>query len=167
MQPDDYGRIATFYDRLLPREVHCLSIPATALVLCRDGARRAADLSVGDIVIARDRGHAPIRAIEKAQTSVDTVLLSPDALGEQRPARLTLLDAAQPVLVRNWRAQLLFGKAHAMARAGALCDGEYIRALGKRLMNGLSLGFDAAHVIYVNGLELGCKPSPRAIRPAA
>ncbi|MEZ5716369.1 MAG: hypothetical protein R3D85_15150 [Paracoccaceae bacterium] len=77
-----------------------------------------------------------------------------------------ILPAAQPVLLRDWRARALFGQDQALCPVGRLVDGEFIRTAGRRRLDLIRLGFQSQHILYVDGMELACTPS-EALRKAA
>ena len=66
-----------------------------------------------------------------------------------------VLPEGQQILVRDWRAKALFGLREALAPAASLVDGEFITSEGLMTMVLYELQFDAPHVVYVDGLELG------------
>ena len=67
------------------------------------------------------------------------------------------VPAGQEVLIRDWRAEALFGKKTALVAAERLIDGEYIRDMGKGVMTVYELIFDTDHIIYAGGLEISAK----------
>ena len=72
----------------------------------------------------------------------------------RRPDRDVVLSADQHVLIRDWRAEALFGGKRAMVPASRLIDGEFVTDLGEIDMLLYQIEFDSPHVIYVDGLEL-------------
>jgi len=65
-----------------------------------------------------------------------------------------IIPAAQQILIRDWRAQSMFGKPQAIVQAGQLVDGEFILDLGTRDLHIVQLTFERPHVIYADGLEI-------------
>lgn len=128
------------------------------ILLTLDGEMPVEHLLPGDRVITRDTGTAVLRAIRKHRITTRAVRILAGSLGDTRPDRDVILPAAQQILVRDWRADALFGARCALARAGALVDGEFIQALGPRDMTLFELEFDAPHILYADGLELAFEP---------
>ncbi|WP_166486083.1 Hint domain-containing protein [Jannaschia sp. CCS1] len=123
-------------------------------VLTMDGAIPVEFLSTGDRLITR-RGVRKIKAILRHHVPEGTprVVISADALGGKPATDITLMPG-QRVLIRDWRAQALWGKDIAAPQAARLVDGEFIRTetTGAQVM--LSLYFGAPEIIYADGLEL-------------
>ncbi|MCE8554402.1 Hint domain-containing protein [Ruegeria pomeroyi] len=140
---------------------------AGTVLLTQDGEMPVEFLSPGDRIITRDRGFVPLRHLTRACQTVRAIRFAAGSLGDTRPDCDLILPAGQPVLIRDWRAQALFGTSQAMVRADALVDGEFIRDLGPRDMSLFQLHFDAAHVLYAGGLEVAGQCLPASDRLAA
>ena len=139
---------------------------AGSIVLTLDGALPVEFLSPGDRVITRDQGMAILRDMHRAEVTCEMVSIKAGTLGHTRPEHDTLLPADQKVLLRDWRAQALFGAPQALAPARKLIDGEFIRLMGRQTLTLFQLDFAAPHILYVDGMELACDPSER-LRKAA
>lgn len=126
-----------------------------SVVLTLDGETLIDTLQPGDRVITRDTGMSVLRHIAVQKQSARAVRIAADTLGQTRPGVDVMLAADQPVLIRDWRAKALFGAVQAMVPAAALVDGEFICDLGAQDLTLYQLTFDAPHVIYVDGLEVG------------
>lgn len=126
------------------------------ILLTRDGEMPVEFLSPGDRVITRDVGMVRLNRIRHRRTFTRAISFAAGSLGHTRPDQDLILPADQLVLIRDWRAQAMFGTAQAMVRADALIDDEFIRDLGPQKMLLHQLQFDAPHVIYAGGLELAC-----------
>lgn len=137
-------------------DVPAVGFAAGSTILTLDGALPVEFLTPGDRVITRDRGMAVLRGVSPVRTVCETVMIMAGTLGHTRPEQDTLLPADQSVLLRDWRAQALFGAPQALAPARALVDGEFIRHAGRRTLTLFELAFDAPHILYVDGLELAC-----------
>ena len=68
---------------------------------------------------------------------------------------LNIDGTVQKVLVRDWRAQALYGQSQALVPVGRLLDGGYITPCAGR-MRLFALQFAAPEVIYADGVEVGC-----------
>jgi hypothetical protein len=65
-----------------------------------------------------------------------------------------ILPAGQPILVRDWRAQALFGTDQAMVPAARLVDGAFVTHAGAAEVDLWQLDFDSPHILYLDGLEV-------------
>ena len=126
------------------------------ILLTRDGEIPVEFLSPGDRIITRDTGFARLDAIRCRRVLTRAISFAAGSLGDTRPDQDLVLPAAQPVLIRDWRAQAMFGVDQALVRADALVDGEFIRDTGPQKMRLYQLQFADPHVIYAGGLELSC-----------
>ena len=141
---------------------------AGTILYTRDGEMPVEFLSPGDAIITRDAGIVRLERIGHRRLISRAISFAAGSLGHTRPDQDIILPAAQLVLIRDWRAQAMFGTNQALVRADALVDGEFIRDLGVQKMHLHQLQFDAPHVIYAGGLELSCMSTEaQALRPAA
>ncbi|UYV35862.1 Hint domain-containing protein [Rhodobacteraceae bacterium D3-12] len=135
-------------------------------ILTLDGAIPVEYLTPGDRVITRDVGMAILRGVEPIEFTCDMVSIKAGTLGHTRPEHDTLLPAMQKILLRDWRAEALFGRKQVLAPAHKLVDGEFIDDAGCHTVTLFQLTFDAPHILYVDGLEMACEPQ-EALRNAA
>jgi hypothetical protein len=133
--------------------------PAGSIILTLDGEMPVEHLVPGDRIITRDCGMALLREITAQTQTCALVQVKGGSLGHTRPGEDALFPAQQTVLLRDWRAQALFGLPQALATLNALIDGEFIRDAGECDVTLYRLEFDAPHILYVGGLELAC-PGP-------
>ena len=124
------------------------------LLLTQRGEVAVEDLQSGDKVISRNSGFA--RLTNVTQTSVQThmVSIAAGSLGHTRPEQDILVPAGQHILIRDWRAQAMFGKGQAMVAADELVDGEFVLDVGLQQQRIYHLEFDTPQVIYAGGLEI-------------
>ncbi|WP_235905811.1 Hint domain-containing protein [Pseudooceanicola pacificus] len=134
-------------------------IAAGTKVLTLDGELPVEFLNAGDRVITRDSGMAVLRDIRVRTVKVAAVAIAASSLGHDRPEADMVLPAGQQVLVRDWRAQALFGQQQAMVPVSRLADGQFVRHIGEVEMRVFELRFDRDHVIYAGGMELAA-PAP-------
>lgn len=136
----------------------CTGIAAGARILTLDGALPVEYLEPGDRIITRS-GMRVLRAITTRVCDADTVMqVAAGALGFDRPEGTIRVGADQHVVLRDWRAKAMFGRAEASVPVVALNDGHYVtpqKAPGLRLY---ALSFDAPEVIYAEGMELATTP---------
>jgi len=165
MKPDTDGLAPGIFP--VQQDPDITGVPAGTLVMTRRGAVAVETLDPGDHIITRNTGFAPLTHIQRDTVEIPAILITAGSLGPTQPEHDLILPAAQPVLVRDWRARAIFGQAQALVRAEALTDGEFIRALGPREMQLIRLHFDRPRVIYAGGLELGAAILPVSTKNAA
>lgn len=128
-------------------------------VMTLQGALPVEFLSPGDRVITRS-GARVLRDISVTVLhDADVVQVAAGALGHDRPEAPMCLPAGQPVVLRDWRAQALYGTREAAVPVARLVDGEFLRQTRVAELRLFRLGFDAAEVIYADGVELACQPA--------
>jgi hypothetical protein len=132
-----------------------VAIAADSRVMTRDGALPVAHLYAGDQLVTR-HGPRPVIAIARIELPKGTpiVTIAQNALGG-RPERDLWLPAAQRLLIRDWRAQALYGQSQVCVPVGQLADGDFIRldVLTKPVV-GFALRFGRPAVFCADGLEL-------------
>lgn len=127
-------------------------------VLTLQGALPVEYLSVGDRVITRS-GARVLRSVEVSVIrDADVVTVAPGALGHDRPGAPLCLPAGQPVLLRDWRAQAIYGAREVAVPAARLVDGEFLRAGRVAELRLFRLVFDAVETVYADGVEVVCLP---------
>lgn len=132
-----------------------MAIAPGTLVLTLDGALPVEHLYPGDKVITR-HGARPLAGIDPLPLPAGTpiVEVAKNALGG-RPDRDLWLPATQRILIRDWRAQALYGQKQACVPIGQLADGDYVRhAALTDAVTCFALRFGRAEVFYADGLEL-------------
>ena len=148
------------------------TVPATGLVrdtivLTRSGEVSVQDIRAGDYIISRDAGLIRVQDVVHHHVLMQAISIAAGSLGDTRPETDIVLPADQLILIRDWRAQALFGRDQALVPASTLVDGEFIRDQGHQALDLYSVKFEHQHVIYAGGLEVA---SARAavidLRPA-
>lgn len=139
----------------LPPPLSHAALPPGTEILSLAGALPIEALYPGDRVITRNAGAQPLQRIIRHSVPADMrfVAIRQDALGG-KPTRDLLLPADHRILLRDWRAQALFGTAAARVPLSRLVDGEFLRWSDARPDALLSLHFAREHVIYADGLEV-------------
>lgn len=131
-------------------------VTADTTILTCAGETPAHALQAGDRVITRDRGALPLRTlVTRTPISPQRVVRIPaHTFGQGRPAVDVDLLPDQPVVIRDWRALVLYGRTEARVAASRLVDGTIVtEGIGApRPM--VSLHFATPSVIYGNGLEM-------------
>ncbi len=131
------------------------AFPLGTEILSLAGALPVEALYPGDRVITRDGGAQVLVDIQRHDVPEDLTFLrvSKDALGG-KPSREVLLPSEQRLLLRDWRAQALFGTPQARVPLSRLVDGEFVAATDARPEALLTLHFAHEHIVYADGLEL-------------
>ncbi len=140
-----------------PRDVSPVTtgFPRGTEIMTLAGALPVEALYPGDRVITRDAGAQTLKAITlyESPDHLRFVRVTRDALGG-RPSCDMLLPAEQKILLRDWRAQALYGTPAARVPLSRLVDGEFLCWSEERPEALLCLHFDHSHIVYANGLEL-------------
>lgn len=124
-------------------------------VLTAQGERSVETLAPGDRIVTRDGIRRLTAAITDELTGT-VVRVSASALGHDRPDADVRLAPGQLLLLRDWRAQALYGTPTALVPVSRLVDGEYISTEETGTIQVITLCFDSPCVIYVHGLEIAC-----------
>lgn len=114
-------------------------------------------LSPGDRIVTR-AGARVLRGLSTLPLVTQLVCIAPGALGHDRPTGALMLGAGTQVLVRDWRAQAMFGTAQALVAVARLVDGHFVTRVADVRTRLFTLHFDAPEVIYAEGVEVGCQP---------
>jgi hypothetical protein len=109
-------------------------------IVTRSGAQKLVSLSVSE-----RRNHALVRI--RAST-----------LGHDRPEQDLLVGPDQPILIRDWRARVLYGAEQAVIPACRLVDGEFVVVERQRQTRLFTLRFADSEVVYAEGIEIACDP---------
>ncbi len=130
-------------------------LPMGTTVYTLAGALAVEALYPGDRVITRDAGAQTLLDIRRhiVPPEMRMVKVTGNALGG-KPTQDTVLPGEQRVLIRDWRAQALYGTPTARVPLSRLVDGEYLRWTDDRPEAVISLHFAHPYIIYANGLEL-------------
>lgn len=113
-------------------------------------------LEPGDRIVTRS-GARRLLSVSVTQTgSVDLVRLKASTLGHDRPAADLLVGPGQPVIIRDWRAQVLFAQDVAAIPAARLTDDEYILHERRSDVRLYALRFAEDEIIWANDVELAC-----------
>jgi len=158
MKPKTVGRVLG--EQKSPSNAHqlCHGMPVGLPIMTADGALPVEYLSAGDRIVTRNGGMTELLAIHATTHATRGVKFAAGCFGATGPESDLVLPSDQPVLVRDWRAQALFGQSQAMTTAGMLVDEEFITDIGPRRMVLFRLSFDRARVVYSSGIELGTEP---------
>ncbi|WP_149589102.1 Hint domain-containing protein [Tabrizicola flagellatus] len=129
---------------------------AGTLVRTLDGLIPVEFLTPGDRIVTRAGARRLASVSVVARKQVTLVRIKASTMGHDRPDQELLLSPGQPVLIRDWRAQALYGLPVAAIPAARLADGEFVCIETHRNVRLFTLRFDEDEVIYAEGLELAC-----------
>ena len=151
-----HGRGQTRADAPVLQHRYGLTVPEGAEILTLHGCLPVEYLCSGDRIITRDgaRSLAAVQSAVLRDAVFARVALS--SIGHDRPDAALHLPPDQPLLIRDWRAQALFGVRMALVPASRLVDGSFIRLERLARQRMYRLHFADPVVIYAGGLELGC-----------
>ena len=133
-------------------------------ILTPNGQVAIEDLEIGDRVITRDHGIQCICWIGAtklsagyvaAMPSLRPILIRKGALGENQPEQDMRLSRQHRVLVRDWRAEVMFGvEGGVLVPAFSLCnDKTVIEEKPTEDVVYIHMAFDDHEVIYADGIE--------------
>ncbi|GEM_PF-823496 len=131
------------------------AIAQGACIMTLDGALPVEYLNPGDRIVTRS-GAVRLQAVHAQMAQGPMIRVAPSSLGHDRPGHALLLTPDTPVLVRDWRAKVMFGAPQAMVAVSRLVDGDYVTRVSGEGLRSYTLEFDTAQVIYVDGVEVGC-----------
>lgn len=158
MKPKTAGRVGDVCRQA--GQLTCPDTPNVGLVsgaymLTLNGERPVETLRVGDCVITRDHGPVPVTHIDVISMVTPLVYIIAGSIGHNRGDRDAMVSADQTIMLRDWRAQALFGRQNALTRARALVDGEFVRNLGQHAVTLYRIYCATPQVFFAEGLELG------------
>ena len=136
-------------------------------VMTLDGELPVEHLVTGDRVVTRRAGSARLTGHRIDRMRLPAVEIRGAALGHMAPDAVLTLPASQMILLRDWRARVMFGQPQVAVPVGLLVDHGFICDLGEVDLVLHRLEFDRAEVVYAEGLELLSAPPREALRPAA
>lgn len=164
MKPKTVGRASEFFPSPGPAGIGARSdehslyphngLLAGTRLWTLDGEIPVEYLAPGDRIVTRDVGMAVLRDVRVIDATGKTVRIKAGALGHTRPDEDMVLPATQRVLVRDWRAQALFGTHQALVAAARLVDGQFVTGGAPEALRLVQLVFDAPRILYADGLEV-------------
>ncbi len=127
---------------------------AGTILLTLDGEMPVEFLAPGDRIITRDQGMAVLRELRVRDLDLAPVRIKAGSLGSTRPDKDMTVAPETQVLIRDWRAEALFGTPEALVSAKRLVDGEYVAQLPMQQVKIYDLIFDKPHILYADGIEV-------------
>lgn len=129
---------------------------AGTMVRTLDGVLPVDYLAPGDRIVTRSGARRLVSVSVVLRKQVHLVRIRASSMGHDRPDQDLLLSPGQAVVIRDWRAQALYGVTAAAIPASRLADGEFICVEVHRNARLYTLRFEDEEVIYAEGLELAC-----------
>lgn len=129
-------------------------IIAGTKVLTMKGEMPVEALTPGIKIITRDTGFAVLDAVTCREMSLAAVRIKAGSLGHHRPETDMRATPGALILLRDWRAQALFGQPQALVPARRLVDGEFVAQEAESLHQVYELTFSKQHIVYADGIEL-------------
>lgn len=129
-------------------------LTSQTIVLTLDGEMPVDRLAPGDRIITRDSGVAVLKERRRTVVEMAPVSIKSGSLGHTRPDKDMIVGPDARILIRDWRAEALFGARVALVPARRLTDGEFVTDLPKREVAMYDLVFDRQHIIYADGIEV-------------
>ena len=130
---------------------------ADTIILTMDGELLARDIAPGDRIITRDAGMVKLLGVRRKRVMCDAVEIKAGSLGHTLPSHDITLPFGTEILIRDWRANAIYGTAQALIPAHELQDGEFIKIAHQQELEIIEFIFDTPHIIYAGGLEVGCQ----------
>ncbi|QHQ33927.1 Hint domain-containing protein [Algicella marina] len=139
-----------------------------AMIETADGPRAVETLQAGDMVLTADNGYQPVRWAGSTRVSARgrfaPVRVKAGALGDG-PSTDLLVSRKHRMLVKGWRAELLFGASEVLVTAESLInDGTIRRDASSARVEYFHVLFDRHELIWANGcLSESFNPSEAAL----
>jgi len=121
-----------------------------------DGTLPVEYLSPGDRIVTRSGAARLVALSSQMLRMAEVVLISASTLGYDRPEVDLFLAPEQQVIIRDWRARVMFGVAAAAIPARRLVDGQFVQLRTLAEARFFTLRFDTEEVVYAEGLEIAC-----------
>ncbi len=126
------------------------------LIETPDGPRKVEDLRAGDQVITLDKGARPIvwigHSTVPARGALRPVRICAGALGKNAPSTDLIVSPRHRVIIKGWRAEVLFGQEEVLATAEGLINDSTIRPeYGIETVEYHHILFNTHEIIISNG----------------
>lgn len=139
-------------------------IGAGSLISTARGIIPVEQLLSGDRVITRD-GAARLIRVSRHLHEGALVRISPSSLGHGRPDTALLLCPDQAVLMRDWRAKVIYGADEVLVAAKRLVDGEFIAFQeNARPIWCFDLMFERPCIVNAGGVDVASAPLRMPVR---
>ena len=123
-------------------------------ILTDKGERAIEDLQTGDLIVTKDNGLQPIRWIGSRKMPANgkyrPIQFMAGSVGNSRDMFLSPLHK---VLIKGWKAELLFGQSEALVTAEHLINGDTIFGAPRDEVEYFHFMFDAHQIVFSDGAE--------------
>ena len=167
MEPKTVGRTSTQQMLRGHGRIPTRGLIAGTIVLTADGEIPVEYINPGDRIVTRNSGMVRLSDVSCRLARVSMVAVQPGALGTGIPQTAAILPADQSVLLRDWRAEALYGQKAAIVPVQELDDGETIRVIGVRTTSLIQLHFDTPQIVYADGIEVALASTTGVMAKAA
>jgi hypothetical protein len=123
-------------------------------VMTVKGPEPVETLQPGDRIVTRQGVRRLRAAPARVWVEPDAITIRASALGHGRPETDLTVAREQPVVLRDWRAEALYGTARAAVTASKLLDGVHVLTGPTGPLRIFDLVFDTAQTIYAEGIEV-------------
>ncbi len=137
-----------------------------SMVLTMKGYRAIETLKTGDRLVTRS-GVRVVEAIEAQTAEMRPIRITEGTLGCKRPKQDMMVAPHQEILVRDWRAEVLFGAEQVIVPVARMVDGKFIAPLGEKGMHtAYNIHFASDEVFYADGMEFFATQAAPVSQPA-
>ena len=131
---------------------------AGSMVLTMNGYQAIETILPGTRLVTRN-GVRAVKSVDATEKMMRPIRIAQGTLGCSRPKQDMLVAPHQEVLVRDWRAEVLFGSEQAIVPVSRMVDGTYISPVEKEALHtSFSLHFESEEVFYADGMEFVTAP---------
>ncbi|MEP3345294.1 MAG: Hint domain-containing protein [Litoreibacter sp.] len=123
-------------------------------ILTMRGYVPISSLKAGERIVTRN-GMRTLSDLHVESHMMRPIRVGHGTLGFSRPNADMMIAPDQEVMVRDWRAEMLFGRDMVIANISTMVDGKYIAEEQELALHDVyQLRFDSEEVFYADGLEV-------------
>ena len=123
-------------------------------VLTMRGYMPISSLEAGDRIVTRN-GMRTLQELRVERHMMRPIRVGQGTLGFSRPNADMQMAPDQEVMVRDWRAEMLFGRDMVIVNISTMVDGKYIAEEAELDIHEVyQLGFEEEEIFYADGVEV-------------
>lgn len=123
-------------------------------VLTLRGYVQISSLEAGDRVVTRN-GTRTLKELHVERHMMRPIRVGQGTLGFSRPNSDMMMAPGQEVMVRDWRAEMLFGRDMVIVNINTMVDGKYICEEAELDLHDVyQLRFEGEEIFYADGVEI-------------
>jgi len=123
-------------------------------VLTMLGYMSISSLKAGDRIVTRN-GMRTLQELHVERHMMRPIRVGQGTLGFSRPNADMLVAPDQEVMVRDWRAEMLFGRDMVIVNINTMVDGKYIVEESELDLHDVyQLRFEGEEIFYADGVEI-------------